>query len=48
MEVTQWLHPMQDKACRLFTEVESRGAELEQVSTTSEQFLEGLVNDVVI
>jgi hypothetical protein len=32
----------------LFTEVESRGAELEQVVTTVEQCLEGPVNDTVI
>jgi hypothetical protein len=48
MEVTQWLQPVQDKACQLFTEVESRGAELEQVVTTAEQCLEGPVNDAVI
>jgi hypothetical protein len=48
MEVTQWLQPVQDKACQLFTEVESRGAELEQVVTTTEQCLEGPVNDAVI
>jgi FtsZ-binding cell division protein ZapB len=29
MEVTQWIQPVQDKACQLFTEVESRGAEIE-------------------
>jgi hypothetical protein len=48
MEVTQRLQPVQDKACQLFTEVESRGAELEQVVTTAEQCLEGPVNDAVI
>jgi hypothetical protein len=48
MEVTQWLQPVQDKACQLFTEVESRGAELEQVVTIAEQRLEGPVNDTVI
>jgi hypothetical protein len=35
MEVTQRLQPVQDKACRLFIEVEIQGAELEQVSMTS-------------
>jgi hypothetical protein len=48
MEVTQRLQPVQDKACQLFTEVESRGAELEQVVITAEQCLEGPVNDAVI
>jgi hypothetical protein len=48
MEVTQWLQPVQDKACQLFTEVESRGVDLEQVITTTEQHLEGPVNDSVI
>jgi hypothetical protein len=48
MEVTQRLQPVQDKACQLFTEVESRGAELEQVVTAAEQCLEGPVNDTVI
>jgi hypothetical protein len=32
----------------LFLEVESQGAELEQVSTAAEQCLEGPVNDAVI
>jgi hypothetical protein len=39
---------MQDKACLLFTEVESQGAELDQVILTAEQCLEGPVNDAVI
>jgi hypothetical protein len=48
MEITQWLQPVQDKACQLFIEVESQGAELEQVVITTEQHLEGPVNNVVI
>jgi hypothetical protein len=48
MEVTQRLQPMQDKAYQLFIEVESRGAELEQVVNVAEQFLEGPMNDAVI
>jgi hypothetical protein len=48
MEVTQRLQLVQDKACQLFIEVESRGAELEQVFITTEQRLEGPVNDTVI
>jgi hypothetical protein len=48
MEVTQQLQPVQDKACQLFIEVESRGAEMEQIVTTTEQRLEGPVNDAVI
>jgi type II secretory pathway predicted ATPase ExeA len=40
MEFTQRIQPMQDKACRLFTEVESHGEELEQVILTAEQCLE--------
>jgi hypothetical protein len=39
---------VQEKACQLFTEVESQGAELEQVVITAEQCLEGPVNDTVI
>lgn len=39
---------MQEKSCQLFIEVESQGAELEQVVITSEQRLEGLVNDALI
>jgi chromosome segregation ATPase len=48
MEVTQRLQPVQDKACQLFIEVESRGAELEKVVNAAEQCLEGPVNDAVI
>jgi hypothetical protein len=48
MEITQKLQPVQDKAYQLFTEVEGQGEELEQVSTTAEQRLEGPVNDAVI
>jgi hypothetical protein len=48
MEVTYRLQPIQDKAYQLFTEVESRGAELEQDFTTVEQFLEGPINDAAI
>jgi hypothetical protein len=31
MELSQRLKPVQEKSCQLFTEVESQGAELEQV-----------------
>jgi hypothetical protein len=48
MEVSQRLQPVQEKACQLFTEVESQGAELEQIIITAEQCLEGPVNDAVI
>jgi hypothetical protein len=48
MEVSQRLQPIQEKACQLFTEVESQGTELEQVVITIEQRLEGSINDVVI
>jgi predicted RNase H-like nuclease (RuvC/YqgF family) len=48
MEVTQRLQPVQDQAYQLFMEVEGRGIELEQVVTTTEQCLEGPINDVVI
>ena len=48
MEVTQWLQPMEDKACLLFTKVESQGVELEQVVIPVEQRLERPVNDAVI
>jgi hypothetical protein len=48
MEVTQRLQPVQDEAYQLFTEIEGRGAELEQVVTAAEQRLEGPVNEAVI
>jgi hypothetical protein len=48
MEITQKLQPMQDKAYQLFKEVEGQGVELEQVVTTTEQCLEGPINDAVI
>jgi hypothetical protein len=48
MEVTQRLQPIQDESCQLFTEIEGRGAELEQVVTTTEQCLEGPVNEAII
>jgi hypothetical protein len=48
MEVNQRLQPVQYKAYQFFTEVEGRGAELEQVVTAAEQRLEGTVNDAVI
>jgi cell division protein FtsL len=48
MEVSQQLQPIQEKACQLFTELESQEAELEQVVITAEQHLEGLLNDTVI
>jgi hypothetical protein len=48
MEVTQRLQPIQDEACQLFSEIEGRGEELEQVVTAAEQRLEGPVNEAVI
>jgi hypothetical protein len=48
MEVTQQLQPVQDKACQLFTEVESQGAELEQVVSATKHRLERPVNDTLI
>ena len=48
MEVIQRLQPVQDKAYQLFTEVEGRGAELEQVVAAAEQRLEGPVNNTII
>jgi hypothetical protein len=48
MEVTQQLKLVQDKACQLFTEVESQGSELEQFVIATEHHLEGPVNDAVI
>jgi hypothetical protein len=48
MEVTQRLQPIQDEACQLFSEIEGRGEELEQVVTTAEQRLEGPINEAVI
>jgi hypothetical protein len=48
MEVTQQLQPVQDKACQLFTEIESQGTELEQVMNSTQQRLEGSVNAALI
>jgi hypothetical protein len=48
LEVSQQLQPMQEKACQLFTEVESQGDELKLVVITAEQHLEGPVNDALI
>jgi hypothetical protein len=48
MEVTQPFQPVQDKACLLFTEVETQGAKLDQAILTAEQFLEGQLNNAVI
>jgi hypothetical protein len=48
MEVSQRLQPVQEKACQLFTEVESQGVELEQLVNTTEQCLEGPVNEALI
>jgi chromosome segregation ATPase len=48
MDISQRLQPLQEKACQLFTKHESQGAELEQVSITIEQCLEGPLNDIVI
>jgi hypothetical protein len=48
MEVSQQLQPLQEKACQMFTEVETQAAKLEQVVITAEQRMEGPVNDTVI
>jgi hypothetical protein len=48
MEVTQCIQPVKDKVYQLFTEVESQGAELEQVVNAVEQHLEGPVNGMII
>jgi hypothetical protein len=48
MEVTQCIQLVQDKACILFSEIESQGEKLKQVSIIAEQRLEGPVNDTVI
>ena len=48
MEVSQWIQPVQEKTCQLFTELESQDVELEQVVSTVEQCLKGLVNDALI
>jgi hypothetical protein len=48
MEVTQRLQPIQDDACQLFSEIEGRGEEPEQVVTITKQHLEVPINEVVI
>jgi hypothetical protein len=48
MEVTQRLQPTQHEACKIFTEIEGRVAEPEQVVTAAEKNLEGPINEVVI
>ena len=47
MKVSQWLQLVQEKACQLFTEVESKGVELEQLVNTAEQGLEVPVNEAL-
>jgi hypothetical protein len=42
------LQPLQEKACQLFAELESQGAELEQGSITKKQRMEGPLNDTLI
>jgi hypothetical protein len=39
---------MQDKACMIFSEIETQGTELEQVVISAEQCLDGPVNDALI
>ena len=48
MEVSQWLQPLQEKACQLITELEGQGDELKQGVITTEQNLQGPLNDTVI
>jgi hypothetical protein len=48
MEISQRIQPLKEKACQLFTEVENQGVELEQVVHTTEQRLEGSVNEALI
>jgi hypothetical protein len=48
MEVSQRLQPVQEKACQLFTEVESQAIELEKPVNKEEQLLEGPVNEALI
>jgi hypothetical protein len=48
MDISQRLQPLQEKACQLFVELESQGAELEQGAITVEQRLEGPLNDTII
>jgi hypothetical protein len=47
MEITQRLQPVQDEAYQLFTEIEGRRAELEQVVIAAKKCLEGPVNEAV-
>ena len=48
MEVSQRLQSLQEKSCHLFTKFESQAVKLEQVVITTEQRMEGPVNDAVI
>jgi hypothetical protein len=48
MEVSQRLQPLQEKACQLFTKLEIQGAQLEQGVITTEQRLEGPLNDTTL
>jgi hypothetical protein len=48
IEATQRLQPVQDKACQLFTEIESQGTELDQVVHTAKQCLEGPVSNALV
>jgi hypothetical protein len=48
MEVTQRFHPVQDKACMIFEEVEGQGSQLYKLVLIVEHHLEGPVIEEVI
>jgi hypothetical protein len=48
MQVSEWIQPVQEKACQLFTGVEIQGVELEQIVNTTKQCLEGSMNEALI
>jgi hypothetical protein len=48
MEVSQRLQPLQEKACQMPVELESQVVELDHGFITTEQHLEGPLNDIVI
>jgi hypothetical protein len=48
MEVTQKLQPMQDKACKVFEEIDGQGSQLDQMVASVEQCLEGSITEQMI
>jgi hypothetical protein len=48
MEVTQKLQLVQDKACKVFEEIDSQGSQIDQVVAAVEQHLEGPLTEKIV